>query len=94
MHKIFSFNRKKFKKIVNIGEEITKIISCKLKFINSIRFMTSSLLNFVNNLAEGIHKIKSKYRHGNKKKYESCSIKCKNCECYLEYTNIKDVSIV
>ena len=56
--------------------------------------MTSSLLNFVNNLAEGIHKIKSKYRHDNKKKYESCSIKCKNCECYLEYKNVKDVSIV
>ena len=28
--------------------------------------MTSSLSNLANNLAEGIHKIKLKYRHNNK----------------------------
>ena len=29
--------------------------------------MASLLLNFVNNLAKGIHKIKCRYRHDNKK---------------------------
>ena len=38
------------------GEKNTKIISCKLKFFESPRFMTSSLSNLVNNLAEGFYK--------------------------------------
>ena len=46
---------------------MTKARSCKLKFIDGIRFMTSSLSNLVDNLAERIHKIKCKYRHVNKK---------------------------
>ena len=44
--------------------------------------MTSSLSNLVNNLSEGIHKIKCKY--------ETCEIEDKNCDCFLEYTNFKD----
>ena len=32
----------------------------KLQFIYSVTFMTSLLLNFLKNLAEGIHKIKCK----------------------------------
>ena len=51
--------------------------------------MTSSLSNLVDNLAEGIHKIKCKHRHDNRK-CEMCGIKYKDCECCLEYTNIKD----
>ena len=43
--------------------------------------MASSLSNLVN-LAEGIHKIKCKYGHDNKK--------CKGCECCLEYTSVED----
>ena len=50
--------------------------------------MTSSLSNFVNNFIEGIHKIKCKYEHDNRK-CDTCGIKCKNCECFLEYTNCK-----
>ena len=46
---------------------MTKARSCKLKFIDGIRFMMSSLSNLVDNLAERIHKIKCKYRHVNKK---------------------------
>ena len=41
--------------------------------------MTSSLANLVNNLAEGVYKIKCKYRHDNKK-CETCGIKHKDCE--------------
>ena len=41
--------------------------------VNSARFMASSLSNLVDNLAEGIHKIK-----------------CKDCNCFLEYESVKD----
>ena len=40
--------------------------------------MTSSLSNFVDNLAGGIHEIKCKYGHDNKK-CETCGIKNKDC---------------
>ena len=42
---------------------LQKKISCILQFINSTRFMPSSLSNLVNNLSEAIHRIKSKYGH-------------------------------
>ena len=42
-------------------------ISYRLQFIDSAKVMVSSLLNLVNNLAEGVHKIKCKYGHDNKK---------------------------
>ena len=35
----------------------------QLQFIDSVRVMTSSLSNYVNNLFEGIHKIWCKFRH-------------------------------
>ena len=41
-----------------------------LQFIDTAQLMASSLSNLVNNLSEGIHKIKCKYRH-NDKKFES-----------------------
>ena len=43
------------------------------QFIDSTRFLTSSLLNLVNNLAERIQKTKCKYRHDNKN-YETCGM--------------------
>ena len=49
------------------GEEITKNISYILQFIDSARFMISSLSNLVNNLSEGVHRIKRKFRHNDKK---------------------------
>ena len=56
------------------GEEVTKNTSYILQFIDSARFMTSSLSNLVNNLFEGIHKIKCKYGNDDKK-CETCGIK-------------------
>ena len=41
--------------------------------------MISSLPNFVNNLAEGIHIIKCKYGHNN----ETCGNKYKNVSVFL-----------
>ena len=51
--------------------------------------MASSLSNLVNNLSEGIHRIKCKFRHRDKK-WEACRIKYKYCGCFFEYTNFKD----
>ena len=51
--------------------------------------MVSSLSNIVNNLAEGIHKVKRKYGHDDKK-CKTYRIKYKGCECFLEHTNFKE----
>ena len=51
--------------------------------------MAKSLSNLANNLSEGIHRIKCKFRH-NDKKYKKYRIKCKYCDRYLEYANVKD----
>ena len=62
--KPFKFKwKKKVVRISKNGEEITKAMPYRLKFIDSTRFMASLLSNLVNNLAERIHKIKFKYRH-------------------------------
>ena len=77
-------NKEKYKTFfVPIKKEIPKIdkdgnasivtISYKVKFIGSARFMTTSLSNLVDNLAEVVH-----------------GIKCKNCDCFLEYESVKD----
>ena len=67
------------------GKELKpKIVSYNLKFTESARFLKSLLSNLVNNLAEGIQKIRCKYRHDNKK-CEEFGIKHKNCDCYLAY---------
>ena len=44
-----------------------------MKLIDSARFMATSLSSIVDNLTEGIHKIK-----------------CKDCDCFLEYGSVKD----
>ena len=49
------------------GEQMTKNVSYILQFTDSARFMASSLANLLNNLSEGIHKIKCEYRHDDKK---------------------------
>ena len=61
------------KEVTNIDKDSMKVLSCKRKFIDSSRFMATSLSNLVDNLTEGIHKIK-----------------CKDCDCFLEYESVKD----
>ena len=73
-YKTFSVpRRKKIKKLDKDGNESVVTISYKMKCIDSARFMTTSLSNLVDCLAEGIHKIK-----------------CKDCDCFLEYESVKD----
>ena len=55
-----SDRKKKVIKVDTEGNENIITISYKMKFIESARFMVSSLPNLVDNLAEGIHKIKCK----------------------------------
>ena len=60
-YKTFSVPMKKeIKKISKDGNEIVTTISYKIKFINSSRFIASSLSNLVDNLSEWIRKIKYK----------------------------------
>ena len=56
------------KKDKNGNDKITKI-SCKIKLIDSYRFMPTSLLNLVSNLSEGLHN-------------DRC-IDCKSCLDYM-----------
>ena len=56
------------KKDENGNEKITKI-SYKIKFIDSFRFMSTSLPNLVSNLSEGLHN-------------DRC-IDCKSCPYYM-----------
>ena len=70
-------------------KKLQKNISYILQFIDSARFMASSISNLVNNLFEGIHSIKCKFAH-DAKKCETGRIKYKYCDCFLEYTNFKD----
>ena len=51
--------------------------------------MWSLFLSPFGYLAEKVHKIKCKSRHGHKK-FEKCRTKYIDCECCLKYTNVKD----
>ena len=66
-----------------------KNISYILQFVDSSRFMANAFSYLVNSLSEGIHKIKCKYGHNNKK-CETCRTKYKCCGCFFEYRNSKD----
>ena len=80
--------QKEVTRIDKTREEITKAIFYRLQFIDSARYMASSLSSRLNDLTEGIHEIKSKYKH-NDQKCKTFGIKYKDWDCFLEYTNIK-----
>ena len=71
------------------GEEITKNISYISHFIDRARFIASSLSNLVNNFSEEFYRIKHNFGH-NDKKCETCRIKYKYYDCFLDYSNFKD----
>ena len=54
---------KEVTRIDKSGEKISKNISYIRQFIDSTRFMVTSLSNLVNNLSEGIHRSKCKFGH-------------------------------
>ena len=43
------------------GEEFTKNISFRSRFVDTARFMANSLPNLVKNFAQGIHRIKAEH---------------------------------
>ena len=65
------------------GEQITKNLSYILQFIDSARFMTSSLSNLDNNLSERLHRTKFILRYDNKN-CETCGIKYEYCDCFFK----------
>ena len=80
---------KKAKRIDKNEKQVTKTIFYKLQFIDSARFMTESLSNFVDNLFEGIHNIKCKNENDNKNS-KTWGIKYKDCKCWFQYIKVKD----
>ena len=89
IHNFYSLNREKVTRIDKNGEKIVKNVSYMLQCTDSARFMANSFLNLVNNLSEGLHWIRCKLGYDDKK-CETCGIKYKYCDCFLEYKNFKD----
>ena len=82
----------KVTKIENDFNEIVVTLSYKIKFIDSPRFVASLLSNLVDNLGEGIHKIKCKDSDCFLE-YESVKdtlIKCKCLSCNENYSKKLD----
>ena len=65
-----------------------KLQKIYITYYNLLR-VSSSLSNLANNLSEGIDRIKCK-SDMMRKKCETCGIKYKYCDCFLEYINFKD----
>ena len=87
------FRRKKLQKLQELVKKQKKLQKKLLTYYNlltaSTRFMTTSLSSFMNNLSEVIHRIKCKYEHYHER-CETCGIKYKYCNCFLEYQKFKD----
>ena len=85
IHKFCSSNRKRSCKN---GKEITKNLSHMIQFIDSARYMASSLSNLVNNLSKGIDRIKCKFGHDNKQ-CETFGIKLSTATVFLNIQTLK-----
>ena len=70
-------------------EKIAKLISWRLQFIEDARLIANLLSNPVRALAKETHKIKCRYGYQNEG-CKHCVVKCQNCECCFECTNVKD----
>ena len=68
---------------IKMERKLQKIYLKDYNLLGIARFMGNSLPNPVNNLFHEIHKIKCKYGH-NDKKCETCEVKYKYCDCFLE----------
>ena len=55
-----------------------------------MRDLWQACYQILKNLSEGIYRIKRKFGH-DYKKCETCGIKYKYCNCFLEYKNFKDL---
>ena len=66
---------------------MAKAISFKLKFIDSIRFMASSLSNLVENIVEETHIVKCKYRQ--KKALKNKELNTKIVSAFLNTQTLK-----
>ena len=75
------------------NDKITKI-SCKIKFIDSFGFMSSSLSNLVDNLSEGLHSDKctdcKSYLDYMTTKDEQLRFRCLNVKRIMRKTLIKN----
>ena len=79
------------KEVTRIGKKkkFTKTMFCRLQFIDSGKFMASSLSNLVDNLGEGIYKIKCKSRHGNENvKFAELNTKIVSAFLYTQTLNM------
>ena len=59
-----------------------------MQFIDGSTFIATSSSNPVSDLSDGIHRIKFKFRYDDQK-CETCRIKYRYCDCFLECTNFK-----
>ena len=77
------------RKVDKNGDEDTLTISYKIKFIDRVRFMGSSLSNLVDNLVQVIHKIKCRDCNffPEYKSVKDNLIKYKCLSCNKEYLN-------
>ena len=69
-------------------EKESQKICHMLQFISSARFMASSLSNLVNNPSEGVHRIRCKFGHDDKK-CEICGIKLSIATVFLNTQILK-----
>ena len=62
--------------------KLQKKLSYIQQFMDTTRFIASSLSSLVNNLYEGIYRTKCKFGHDHKK-CEICGINNKYCSCFF-----------
>ena len=67
--------------------KLQELIKTEKKLQKMYLTFNSLLTHLVNNLCKVLHRIKGKYGNGNK--CETCGIKCKYCDCFLNTQILK-----